>query len=247
MKVSWVSVATVSNAQRDANAQIVKTLGLPFHKGAGRLAIVGGGPSINSHLDELKAWDGAIWAVNGTINWCLSHAIEAAFYTIDALPPGKWFYDLSRVKRAVLASDCNPELIRGLLSQGAKVELLPIPDGGPTSAAAADVLSLQAGYTNITWFGCEGSFDEGTHAFASAEIPDWIDVDIGGQRYRTKPEFVGQSTIMAEVIRKFPQAYSERSGGLLRAMVEHGADHDVYQVSNSLYAKMIPKENAIGT
>ena len=59
-----------------------------------------------------------------------------------------------------------------------------------------------------------------------------------GDRYRTKAEFISQSIMLSNVIRTFPTVFSEKSGGLLRAMVEHGPEYNDYMVSNSLYAKL---------
>lgn len=239
VKIHWESAPTVGQEERDSNAVIIKTLGLPLHKGAGRLAIVGGGPSIADHIEELKAWDGAIWAVNGTINWCVDHGIDAWFYTADAAPMKNWRYDFSRVKRAVLAPDCSPELVRYLLGIGAEVTLTAPIESGPTSVNAADFLSLHAGYNPMTYFGCEGSFSEdGTHAFTSSHIEDWMVVDVGGQYFKSKAEFVSQSIMLSNTLRELPNHYSEKSGGLLRAMIEHGREYDVYAVSNSLFAKL---------
>lgn len=239
VKIHWESIPTVSQAGRDANALVIETFGLPKHRGAGRLAVVGGGPSIRRHIEELSAWDGAIWAVNGAINWCLDHGIDAAFYTADAAPAAIWPYDISRVKRAVLAPDVAPCLISRLLSNGADVSLTGPIQSGPTSANASDFLSLECGYTSISYFGCEGSFEyDDTHAFGAVSIPDWITVEVGGEHYRSKAEFVSQSIMLANVIREFPMIYQDRSGGLLAAMVKHGSDYDVYMVSNELFAKL---------
>lgn len=237
MSIRFVSVASVSSEARCKNAEQVKKLGLPDHVGAGPLAIVGGGPSISRHGDELKAFSGSVWAVNGAINWCIDNGIDAAFYTIDAAPIENWTYDLSRIKRAVLSRDCSPSLFDRL--KGAGISLLPVPDGGPTSAAASDLLSVQAGYTSVTFYGCEGSFEETTHAFASFPIDDWIVIRVGGRDYRTKPEFMEQSKIMSEVVREFPEVYSERSGGLLRAMVEHGPEYELIDISEKFRAKLL--------
>lgn len=239
VKIHWESAPTVSQAGRDANAEIIKTLGLPEHRGSGRLAVVGGGCSIAEHVAELQNWDGAIWAVNGAINWCIDHDIDAWFYTADAAPMAKWAYDFSRVKRAALAPDCSPELVHYLLERGAEVTLTAPIESGPTSVNASDYLSLRAGYRPMTYFGCEGSFADGvTHAFESSPIPDWMDVDVGGAHFRTKAEFVSQAIMLSNTIREIPEVYSEKSGGLLRAMIEHGHDYDVYAVANSLYAKL---------
>lgn len=239
--IHFVSVASVSNERRNENARYIKTLGLPYAKGAGRLAVVGGGPSINAHVNELRSWDGEIWAVNGTVNWCLDRGIDAAFYTIDAQPIENWVYDLSRIKRAVLCDDCDPSVVGAL--KGAAISLVPYPDGGPTSAAAADLLSIQCGYTSVTWFGCEGSFGDNTHAFDSFPVSDWIVVRIGGTDYRTKPEFLDQAKIMSEVIRTIPNVYSERSGGLLAAMVEHGPEYELIDLAPRFRNQLIAADS----
>lgn len=238
-KIHWTSYPTVSQDGRDANAKVIETFGLPKHRGAGRLAVVGGGPSIRDHIEELRAWSGAIWAVNGAINWCMDHGIDAAFYTADAAPASIWPYDISRVKRAALAPDVAPDLISKLLKNGAHVSLTTPIQSGPTSANASDYISLECGYGGVTYFGCEGCFeDDATHAFGAVPIPDWMIVEVGGEYFRTKAEFVSQSTMLSNVIREFPTIYSEKSGGLLRAMIEHGPDYDVPMVATTLFAKL---------
>lgn len=238
-KILWESAPTVSEDERRANSKVIEALGLPKHQGAGRLAVVGGGPSIRDHIDEIRSFE-TVWAVNGAINWCEDQGINAWFYTADAAPMANWTYDLSRVRRAVLTPDCSPELVEHLRKHGAAITLTGPLQSGPTSANASDWLSIDAGYTQVVYFGCEGSFaeDKRTHAFESFPIPDWQIVEVGGAYYRTKAEFVSQSIMLANVIREFPSVFSERSGGLLRAMIEHGPDYDVVMVSNSLYAKL---------
>ncbi len=150
-----------------------------------------------------------------------------------------WTYDFSHVRRAALAPDVSPELIHYLIGIGAEITLTCPIESGPTSVNASDYLALSAGYHPVTYYGCEGSFPGGeTHAFKSSEIEDWMDVQIGGKLYRTKAEFVSQSIMLSNTLREFPEHYSEKSGGLLRAMIEHGHEYDVYQVSNSLFAKL---------
>lgn len=229
MGVTFAFRPSVTNEVRSANAVINKKLGLPSHRGAGRLAIVGGGPSINSHIEELQNWDGQVWAVNGAINWCHAHDIDAYFYTIDAAPIPNWTYFLHGVSKAVVALDCDPSLFATL--RGADITTLGIPDGGPTSANAADWYAIECGHSGLTFFGCESSFGDQTHAFTSHPIDQWIVVRVGGRDYRTKPEFLEQARIMAEVIRAAPQYYDEKSGGLLSAMVEHGMDYELIDIS----------------
>jgi hypothetical protein len=244
-KIHWISTPTILEDERQANALVIQALGLPKHKGAGRLAVIGGGPSIREHVAELRAWDGTVWAVNGTINWCIDHGIDASFYTCDSQPPSKWPYDLSRVKRAVLAPDVSPEMVSFLRSVGAEITLTGPLQSGPTSANASDFLSIDAGYEQITYFGCEGSFERTeTHAFKSAPLVDWMIIEIGGEYFRTKAEFISQAIMLRNTITAFPTVFSEKSGGMLRAMLEHGPDYDVQMVSNTLYAKLTDKEAA---
>lgn len=241
-KIHWVSEPTVSEDERRANAKVIETLGLPKHEGAGRLAVVGGGPSIRDHTEELQAWTGTIWAVNGAINWCIDHGIDAWFYTADSSPLCNWTYNLSRVRSAVLAPDCSPEMVTHLQGFGAEITLTAHLQSGPTSANASDFLSIDAGYSHVTYFGCEGSFEPGgTHAFQSFPITDWLEVVVGGEHYRTKAEFISQSIMLANTITSFPTVFAEKSGGLLRAMIQHGPDYDDYMVSNELYAKLTDK------
>lgn len=243
MSVTFAFFASVSNEVRDANAITNKALGLPAHRGAGRLAVVGGGPSINRHIDELKQWGGEIWAVNGAINWCLNHGIDATFYTVDAAKLCRWLFPLGRIKRAVLAIDCAPDMF-GALS-GAQVSTLSKPDGGPTSANSADWFAIEAGYSGLTYFGCESSFEEMTHAYSeAAPIGQWILVRVGGRDYRTKPEFLEQARIMSEVIRAVPSYYAERSGGLLAAMVEHGMEYELIEISHELARSLMTRAEA---
>lgn len=249
MKIHWVSEPNVSESARLANALVIEKLGLPKHKGAGRLAVVGGGTSIRDHIRELRNWDGEVWAINGTINWCLDNGINAWFYTADAMPPELWIYDLSRVKRAVMAPDCAPEMFEHFLSIGAEVTLTCPIQSGPTSANASDYVSLDAGYTSVTYFGCEGSFEEPdihaqSHAFDTYKISDWMIVELGGEYFKTKAEFISQAIMLSNTIAAFPHIYSEKSGGLLRAMIEHGQDYDVYMISNTLMEKLKPMEAA---
>jgi hypothetical protein len=115
--VHWISVPTVNRRHATPMLKSSRRSGF-LHQGSGRLAIVGGGNSIKEHVDELRSWDGDVWAVNGTINWCMDNGIKAAFYTIDAQPLENWVYPLHRIKRAVLAADCNPDVISKLVALG---------------------------------------------------------------------------------------------------------------------------------
>jgi hypothetical protein len=238
VKVEFRSRASVSNERRAINAQQNRALGLPVHTGAGRLAVIGGGPSINQHIEELRAFDGQIWAVNGTIDWCIKHGIDAAFYTIDALAFRGWTYPLTGIKRAVISIECDPTLFAHL--SGAQIETLERDEVGPTSAAGASALGITAGYRDIVFYGCESNFGEQSHAYSSPDVPDWILIDVGGKQFRTKPEFADQARLISKVINVAPHIYSDRSGGLLAAMIQHGEDYDVIEMADRLWGGRKP-------
>lgn len=244
VKIHWESAPNVSVDTRNANAVEIKKLGLPNHRGAGRLAVVGSGPSINEHIEELKNWPGQIWAINGTINWCVDHGIDAWFYTCDACGPDIWPYDLSRITKAVLTADGNPAMVKHLQGLGAVVELVGLPQSGPTSANASDYLAIECGYTGVTYFGCEGSFaaaeiGAASHGFKTGySIDDWMIIELGGEYFKTKHEYIASAIMLHLSISEFPHIYSEKSGGLLRAMLKHGIAYEDVMVANSLYDKL---------
>jgi hypothetical protein len=187
---------------------------VPEPTGSGPLAVVGGGASIINHIDELREWPGEIWAINGTADYLRENGIECWFYSVDPDP------DLAGMVsgKAVLAKHCDPKCF-----QNADVAYKTTgPFAGPTSAVAATSLGLKAGFTPITFFGCESNYGEQTHAYRDEVLPNLVELDCGGEIFLTKLELILQAEQLAGVINRFPEHFSERSGGFLRAMIEHG-------------------------
>ncbi len=201
-------------------------------RGEGPLAVVGGGPSIASHIATLRNWPGDVWAVNATWKWCETHDIRAYAYSVDPLPELDAY--IAGAKVAILADHCDPAAYAVV----PKVYRLTGPHDGPTSANAADLAAIKAGYDSVTFFGCEGSYTgPTTHAYRTEPVNDLIRVKCGGESFVSKIEFMKQAKGLADIIRRFPTVYSEQSGGLLRAMVEHG-DCDVTHISRVLAAEL---------
>lgn len=212
------------------------------------LAIVGGGPSIRHQIDRLKAWPGDIWAINGTWRYLADRGIDATFLSVDPAPAVE---TLCRgAKRAIVASCCDPAVFRAL--EGADVHLVniaphPQPMGsGPTTATASPHLAVYQGYGDLTWFGCESSYEHdpraqrmigGTHAYMAETVPDLIRVECGGAEYLTEPEYLMQAEALAGIIRDCRPFLKEESGGLLRALIEHG-DYDIVAVAPGIYAEI---------
>lgn len=230
-RLTITAVASVGSDTLARNRQLSPEL--PEPSGSGPLAIVGGGPSVRDHIETLRNWPGDIWAINGAFHFLLSHGIEATFYTVCPNPGTPSLADLAKgARRAVVAAHCEPELFEAL--KAAEVSKIVCSLPGPTSAVAATYAGLKAGYDRFTLFGCEGSYDGGGYAYDHEHPPHTIRIVSGGESFLTKPEFLLQTEQLAEVIRGLPHMYSEKSGGLLSALVANGLDYDVTHVSRSM-------------
>ena len=96
------------------------------------------------------------------------------------------------------------------------------------------------GYREVTFFGCEGSCAERSHAYQHEELAEQMIVACGGAEYRTRPDFYTASRELAAVISEFPMFCREQSGGLLRALIASGGKHDVVWVSDDLAEQLKP-------
>src|SRR6185503_19441227 len=129
------------------------------------LAVVGGSPQVLHDLEELRAWPGDIWAINYTAEWLLSHGIESTLFTVD---PGGDPNDPgpvnSPVRKRLLATSCPPAMFTEDTLAFDMVETHALGfAGGTCSATRAPFLALSMGYTDVHFFGCEGSFEGADH------------------------------------------------------------------------------------
>jgi hypothetical protein len=188
---------------------------VPHASGSGVLAVVGGGLSTKNHIDELREWPGDVWAVNHTARWLRDHGVDCLCYTVDPSPMDK--EKPSVCGKAVLADHCDPSSVDAADSV---VKVTP-PFPGPTSATAASLLSLKCGYDGAVFFGCESSYGETTHVDRNDDILDLVRVECGGEYFMTRPELILQAEQLASVIHAFPDRFSEKSGGFLRALINN--------------------------
>jgi hypothetical protein len=198
---------------------------VPEPTGSGQLAVVGGGASVLDYLNELKEWPGEIWAINMTAQWLRANGIDCWFYSIDPSP------DLVPMVsgKAILAEFCDPACFEAADDVRKGMGCIP----GPTSAVGASYLGVKAGFSRVVFFGCDSSYGETTHVYRNEAVPDLARVSCGGESFLTKLEMILQAEQLAQVIKTFPEIYSERGGGFLHALVEHG-DYDVTHVSPNI-------------
>ena len=247
-----VSPSHFPERARRAEQLGVPLLEYPSQAHSRPLAVVGGSPGVRSRLDELRAWEGDIWAINGTCQWLASEGIESVFFTVDANPP---IIDLARgVKKAIVASGIPPEAMDILLRQGTDLRmfhtcLVPEADDpietGPTSAACSVSVAFRLGYRRLVLFGCESSYSGATHAFKDEAPEEYIVVKAGGKLYRTSLQFYDQATYLQALILGCSMFFTdrvieERSGGLLAAMVANPETWEVVGLSKALRDKLDP-------
>lgn len=218
------------------------------------LAIVGGGPSAGRHLKELQEWPGHIWGINQGAAW-LSHAAPKAnvwMFTVDpdpALAGPEWIVG---VKQAILGTTVSPKLVKALLDQGTDVRLFcpheapggdEILAGGPASVTRTFMPALVRGYKNVTFFGCEGSlegklhpngkFESYTHAYRREDRPRQMIVRCGDQDFVTTPDLYITTLAMVRFLQEYPMV-KEKSGGLLRGMLDHPDTWSIVAVSEAM-------------
>ena len=206
----------------------------------GKVAIVGGGPSVIPLLDELRAWDGEIWAINMTAAWLKERGITAKFITVD---PGSFKpHQVIGVEEAYLATACHPE-VRNLFPKVSFFDLYETdPDGitgGTTTASRALSLAIHQGFFDITLYGCEGSFTIGKdHVDRNEMKSEMVVLRAGGEDFVTYLGYLTQAETLANMIRLAPNVFKQRCGGLLEAMIKHPDTWEIVAVSDALKAHL---------
>ncbi len=231
MKINFTSNGCVPAADLTRNEDYARRLGFPKMEPAAshRLAVVGGGPSVADKLDELSAWEDEIWAINGAFHWCLRHGIDPAFFSVDPLPQTAehcW-----GATRAVLATWCHPATFEAL--KDADISAFKPRDHGATTATTAPEIAIEVGYREVSFYGCESSFGETTHAYGNRGIGNLMKVSCNGHEFLTTPDMMMQAEFLGELIRAAP-CFKDCSGGLLAAYIA-SPDIDVLAATPAIH------------
>lgn len=199
-----------------------------------RVAVVGGGTSLAQNLDELRAFDGDILAVNHTALWLAQQGIACTALAVDSALDNLAKHDL--IDGALLGSCCNPKLFDLMpaqcfdLSEDHPGGII----GGTTTAARAPALAIRLGYRQVLFYGCDSSFGAQSHVDRDWQPLEQLIIQAGGQHYTTTPDYYLQAQDLAALIRLMPQIFICRSGGLLAAMIEHPDSWEVIAVSDAI-------------
>lgn len=246
-KIHFVGVPPVEWEQILRNKEECKRRGYPRisdeEKRDGRLAVVGGGPSVSSYLDKIRECD-EVWGINGACQMLAKHGIESTMLAMDPDPiVVKW---CSGVKRALLCDRVCPEAFDAL--EGADIRVFELindaPGGviaGSSSASAAFSLGIRLGWAYIDFFGIDSSFVGDTHAYQNEDRKEVLWVECNGREYKTAPDFYLQAMEMSGIIRRLPNHYRAFGDGLLQAFVAE-PEHDIKYVSRALFDQMKPVE-----
>jgi hypothetical protein len=222
------------------------------------LAIVGGGPSAAQALDELRAWPGHIWGINQGASWLAREAPGAMVWMFSVDPDPCLAEWTSGVERALLGSSCHPKVFEALKGKVQMfhtrivpgVQELKADDGsgappitanlmGPSSVCRTFLPAAMLGYKDVTYFGCEGSLADRTHAYRHEHRERQMIILAGGVEYFTTPDYYITTRFLVSVMRRFPRL-KEKSGGLLRAMLMHPESWDVVALSGPLRDQVDP-------
>lgn len=226
MKLKITARCATPFEERQENSRISPDL--PEPKGEGPLAIVGGGPSLLHTLDEIRDFPGDIWAVNQTAQYLREQGIDCFFFTLE---PSKTVSRFCSGK-AVLHHHCNPNTFKAAGECYKTTGAVP----GPTTMVAGCYLGLKAGYDHISLYGGDSSYEGSSHVYRNVPIRDLVQVDCGGP-YLTKLEMILQAEELARVIKAFPNIFENRSGGFLKALLEHG-DYDVTHAVKAIHERI---------
>lgn len=198
-----------------------------------KLAVVGGGPLVANDLDELRAWDGDVWGINYTAQWLNENGVPATLFTVDPQ------YFEVKARDAILGSVCHPGLFAQFEGRVRAFDMIEVDPkgyaGGAFSATRAPIISMNLGYMDVSFFGCEGCMaPDGTdHVDRQEGWPHQLIVRAGGQDYITYPPYLIQCEELSKLF-YFDGVYHNRSGGLLKAIVENPDTWSVVAVSASL-------------
>jgi hypothetical protein len=122
-------------------------------------------------------------------------------------------------------------------AQQTQQEFTSAPLAGPSSVCRTLLPIVQLGYKDVTYFGCEGSFSGDPHFYRKESKPLQMVVRAGGREYITTPDYYITTQFLVRILTEY-QRIKERSGGLLRAMLEYPNEWEVVALSEDL-ARMV--------
>jgi hypothetical protein len=237
--ITFETTSPFSDEQLQINENYSASLGLPAlsdYRASGPLAVIGGGHSLNQYRYTLQSWSGDKWAINRTWKWCQSNNVTSDFFSFDANPSVADMVD--GAEKAFLYYRTNPAVYKKLA--GKDIYIGNSNEGGSTSAGAALIAGLRAGYASVTLFGCESCFQQNaSHVYGHWEPTDYLVIWCGGLHFFTNPQMLIGAIELATMITSSSGLVKEHSGGLLRALCENNCEYEIVGYSEGFLDKMV--------
>ena len=238
------TMEAVNASNMDPHEKWVQDKGIPLvpisASHSRKLAIVGGGPSVKTKLKKLRNWKGDIWAINATVSYLARKGIKSTLVTVDPITLTESDLEAHRGgKDALIAACCDPRLFQMYAGKVKTFYTRPnerapfVADGANTTATRLPMLAIKMGYSDMTFFGCESSYETESHITENKRSDKRLYIQAGFKRYCTEPHLMVQAKWLSELITKYPEQIREESGGLLGAMCRH-PDWTVIGVSDAM-------------
>lgn len=216
-------------AQIEAQVRANSRRSLPWlamaepHKG--HAVIVGGGPSLARHLDEI-AWrasiDQTVFAVNGVARHIEGNGIAPHYHVLlDAREHNAAFVGPPNTRtRYIVASQCHDAVFDRLAGRDVTMfhahtdnveDWLPrerppytLIASGSTVLLAAMCIAYAKGFRKIHLYGADSSFEEAHHAYAQPQndADDVIYATVAGRTFKTTPWMAAQVEQFQRVARE---------------------------------------------
>lgn len=212
--------------------------------GSGSLAIVGGGPSLQSYVDKIEA---PIMALNNAHSYLISRGkIPRYCVVLDARAENAGFFTNPHPDVTyLLASQVHPDVFEALegfdvqvwhaSAGGTVTDLLNAVSashieigGGCTVGLRAMYLAHAIGYSDLHLYGYDSSFMTYHHAYPQPlnDDQDIIEVEVDGDVFRTSPTMAKQAYQFQSTVKQLSRAgldITVHGRGLLPAI--HQAMH----------------------
>jgi hypothetical protein len=233
------SICVVEPEQCRANVVSALARNLPVCNRAprrsGMLAIVGSAPSVNQHIEELRAWPGEIWAINGAYDYLLERGVVAnGFLGMDPVPGLADYVTKAKPETTFfISSVCDPSLFDALKARDVwiwhtKWDEMPYPpdakvvSGGTTCMTRAPFLANMLGWRSMTIYGADSSFQKGRYAYthgryATDSTAAKMIVECDGQLFETELAMLKQVAQLGAVKDVLGSQINFRCGGLMEA------------------------------
>lgn len=235
MRVDFnISVGSAPDDRIEANKAHARSLGLPHvvrRADVQSINVIGRGPSVAAHIEELRGDNARNWAAGTAWAWCRDNDIRAGMVCVDANPR---MVDYAKgCLDAILHPQCDPALFAALAGVNLRVVAPEHEEFGSTSATQAAFLGAALGY-EVRLFGCEGSYAETTHVNEDIPQPNEMWIRANGQVFRTNTQMLVQSEQFARIICMTTRpVLVDRSGGLLAALIATGGEWDFERWDNA--------------